>query len=228
MSTPLAYLSAVSVGAVIAAVLCVGCRRWPGAWVGRAGRAIAAILAVDAVVFAGTPLVEGHWSVRSSLPLALCDVALVVAAIACWSPGWSLGVELAYYWGLAGTLQAVLTPDLGAGYPSTWVLPVRGWPPWRRDCGPLPGGGPAARPPSRIGATSLRDHGGLRRVRWGVRLAHRIELHVPRRAPENPSLLSVLAPWPWYLFTATAVAFALLVVLDLPFLRDDEHRPARA
>ena len=36
--------------------------------------------------------------------------------------------------------------------------------------------------------------------------------------PENPSLLSVLAPWPWYLFTATAVAFALLVVLDLPFL----------
>ncbi len=115
MSTPLAYWTAVSAGAVIAALLCVGCRRWPGAWVRRAGRAIAAILAVDAVVFAGNPLVEGHWSVRSSLPLALCDVALVVAAIACWSPGWSLGVELTYYWGLAGTLQAVLTPDLGAG-----------------------------------------------------------------------------------------------------------------
>lgn len=117
MSTPLAYWTAVAAGAVIAALLRLGCRRWPGGWVGWAGRAIAAILALDALVFAGTPMIQGHWSVRDSLPLALCDVALVVAAIACWSPGWSLGVELTYYWGLAGTLQAVLTPDLGAGFP---------------------------------------------------------------------------------------------------------------
>lgn len=37
------------------------------------------------------------------------------AAIACWWPQWLLDVELTYFWGLAGTLMAVVTPDLSAG-----------------------------------------------------------------------------------------------------------------
>ena len=39
--------------------------------------------------------------------------------------------------------------------------------------------------------------------------------------PENPSLLSILGPWPWYLLSATGVAIVLFAVLDAPF------RPAR-
>ena len=53
----------------------------------------------------------------ASLPLALCNLALLVAAVACWEPSWHLAVELTYFWGLAGTLQAVVTPDLDAGFP---------------------------------------------------------------------------------------------------------------
>lgn len=60
-------------------------------------------------------MVQGGWSVRTSLPRALCDVALVVAAIGCRWPSWVVGVELTYFWGLTGTLQAVITPDLSAG-----------------------------------------------------------------------------------------------------------------
>ena len=65
------------------------------------------------------PLAEGEvrWSVQTSLPLAPCDLALFVAAIACWWPRWLLAVELTYFWGLAGTLQAVITPDLSASFP---------------------------------------------------------------------------------------------------------------
>ncbi len=53
----------------------------------------------------------------ASLPLALCNLALLVAAVACWEPSWHLAVELTYFWGLAGAMQAVVTPDLGAGFP---------------------------------------------------------------------------------------------------------------
>ncbi|MBE3075747.1 MAG: hypothetical protein IMZ75_12535, partial [Actinobacteria bacterium] len=33
------------------------------------------------------------------------------------------------------------------------------------------------------------------------------------------SLLSVLGPWPWYILSAAAVAFVLLLILDAPFHR---------
>jgi len=45
-------------------------------------------MVVDAVLFVSLPVADGRWSVQASLPLALCDVALIVAAIACWWPQW--------------------------------------------------------------------------------------------------------------------------------------------
>ena len=55
-------------------------------------------------------------SARTDLPLALCNVAVLVAAAACW---WQVPVlvELTWVRGMAGTLQAVVTPDLSSGYP---------------------------------------------------------------------------------------------------------------
>ena len=37
------------------------------------------------------------------------------------------------------------------------------------------------------------------------------------RGPGQPSLLSVLGPWPWYLLSAAGVAIVLFAVLDAPF-----------
>ena len=117
MSTPGAYWVAVALGALVCVTLCLACRRWPGPWVVWAGRAISLVLALDAVVYVIVPVVESRWSVHASLPLALCNLALPVAAVACWWPSWYLAVELTYFWGLAGALQAVVTPDLTAGFP---------------------------------------------------------------------------------------------------------------
>ena len=117
VSAPAAYWVAVAVGIGVCATLCAACRRRPGPWVVWAGRAISLVLALDAVVFVIVPLTDGSWSVRASLPLALCNLALLVAAVACWEPSWLLAVELTYFWGLAGALQAVATPDLAAGFP---------------------------------------------------------------------------------------------------------------
>ncbi|MEY2481279.1 MAG: hypothetical protein QOI04_2206 [Verrucomicrobiota bacterium] len=53
---------------------------------------------------------------QNTLPLQLCDWGMFVIIVAMWreSLRW---LEVAYFWGIGGTLQAVLTPNLHFGFP---------------------------------------------------------------------------------------------------------------
>lgn len=219
MSTPLAYWTAVAIGSVGMAVLCLTSRRRPGPWVRWAGRGIALTLAADALIFLATPLVQGRWSLHTSLPLSLCDLALVAAAVTCWWPQWLLGVELTYYWGLTGTVQAVVTPDLGAGFPQLQFFQF--------VVGHL--GIVVAALYLVVGLGIEPRQGSALRV-FGMTAAYALFLglfdwatgsnYMYLAAPPNrTTLLSVLGPWPWYLFSAAAVAIVLLMLLELPFRR---------
>ena len=59
----------------------------------------------------------GQFKAVDLLPMQLCDwatVAVIVALVTC-----RYGVyEIAYFWGMAGTLQAILTPNLPEDFPS--------------------------------------------------------------------------------------------------------------
>jgi hypothetical integral membrane protein (TIGR02206 family) len=50
------------------------------------------------------------------LPLQLCDWAMIVIVVALWT-GSRRWLEIAYFWGIGGTLQALLTPNLRFGFP---------------------------------------------------------------------------------------------------------------
>jgi hypothetical integral membrane protein (TIGR02206 family) len=50
------------------------------------------------------------------LPLQLCDWGMAVVIVAMWT-GNQRWFEVAYFWGIGGTLQAVLTPNLRFGFP---------------------------------------------------------------------------------------------------------------
>jgi hypothetical integral membrane protein (TIGR02206 family) len=50
------------------------------------------------------------------LPMQLCDWAMLVIIVAMWTGNRSW-FEVAYFWGIGGTLQAVLTPNLAYGFP---------------------------------------------------------------------------------------------------------------
>lgn len=225
MSTPLAYWVAVAAGAAITVALGLACRRRPGPWVRWAGRAIAATLAADAIVFVARPMVEGGWSVEDSLPLALCDVALVVAAAACWFPGQALLVELTYFWGLTGTLQAVLTPDLAVGFPHLeffeFVVGHVGI--VVAACYLVVGLRIVPRPGSvtRVFTITVAYAGFLGAFDW-LTGSNYMFLAAP---PRSASLLSVLGPWPWYIVSASGVALVMLVLLDAPFRRSRRLEP---
>jgi hypothetical integral membrane protein (TIGR02206 family) len=198
-------------------VLCVCARRRPGRWTAVAARCLGALLVVDAIVFATDPVLTGTWSARSSLPLALCDVALLVAAAACWWPTRLLLVELTWFWGLAGTLQAVATPDLSVGFPHIEFFEY--------VVGHL--GIVIAALYLVVGLGYRPRAGAVRRVflitviyTAFVGLVDALtggDYMFLASRPVHWSLLSVLGPWPWYILSAAALALVLLLILDAPF-----------
>lgn len=58
---------------------------------------------------------------QQALPFQLCDWAMVTVIVALLTgrERWS---EVSYFWGIGGTLQAILTPNLPVGFPSVRFL----------------------------------------------------------------------------------------------------------
>ena len=77
---------------------------------------ISALLLINyvAYVFIARDFGVDHW--YKLLPLQLCDWAMIVIIGALWS-GNRRWLEVAYFWGIGGTLQALITPNLRFGFP---------------------------------------------------------------------------------------------------------------
>jgi hypothetical integral membrane protein (TIGR02206 family) len=220
--TPVPYLLAVLLALGAGIALCVCARRRPGHWTVVAARVIALVLASDAISFIVAEIVARTWSPATDLPLALCDAAVLVAAAACW---WRTPVlvELTYFWGLAGTLQAVITPDLNVGFPhliffqylaghlgivvAAFYLVV--------------GLRIAPRPGSVMKTFAITlAYSGFVGLVDALSGANYMFL---RRPPGNWTLLNLLGPWPWYIASAAGVAIVLFAALDLPFYLARRH-----
>lgn len=78
--------------------------------------AISALLLINyvAYLFVARQLGVAAW--QKMLPMQLCDWAMIVIIGALWS-GNRRWLEVAYFWGIGGTLQAIITPNLQFGFP---------------------------------------------------------------------------------------------------------------
>ena len=77
---------------------------------------ISALLLINYVAYL---IVARHFGVTSwqkALPMQLCDWAMFVIIVALWT-GNRRWLEIAYFWGIGGTLQALITPNLAFGFP---------------------------------------------------------------------------------------------------------------
>jgi hypothetical integral membrane protein (TIGR02206 family) len=201
---------------VVATGLTAAARRWPGRWVLVANWVLAALLAGATAAWLTTTFVGQPFSWATSLPLPLCDMATVVTIAALVTRrAWLC--EVNYFWGLAGTLQAVLTPDLHAPFPSaeffeytvahTGIVTAAIFLVVGQRIVPRRG---AAKRTLVITMAYCAFVGGVDGLTGGdyMFLLHK---------PDATTLLSVLGPWPWYLFSALGVAVVLLAVLDAPW-----------
>jgi hypothetical integral membrane protein (TIGR02206 family) len=223
--TPSVYWPSVLFAVLFGAVLCTAALRRPGPWRTAAGRAIAIVLVAEVISWELDFVVHGTWSAQASLPFNLCDITALIAAGACW---WQtpLLVELTYFWGLAGTLQAVITPDIGVPFPYLGFF--------NYDVEHL--GIVLAAVFLVVGCRIYPRPGAWKRV-FGITLVYTAfvgavdaitggDYMFLRAPPPYWSLLQVMGPWPWYILSATAVALVLLLVLDAPFRRSRRVRVA--
>jgi len=201
---------------VVAVLLCLAARRAPGRWIDVVAATIAVALLIAELSWQPYVLANQTWSVGTSLPVQLCDVAGFVAAAALlWRQ--LLLVEVAWFWGLGGTLQAVLTPDLKDHFPSFPYLQFY----VTHDLVIL------AALFLVIGLALQPRPGAVRRIflltlGFAV-LVGLIDLATGgnymylRQVPAGGSLLSLMGPWPWYIVTGSLLTLVVLAILDAPF-----------
>ncbi len=178
--------------------------------------ALAAAIAADEIAWYVYTVARGWVHPPFDLPLDLCDVVIWLTVYALVVPrAWAL--DVVYYLGLAGSGMAVLTPDVGAEFPS------------------YPGvkffvahGGVVVSILFLVWTGALRPRRGswwrvflyvnvyaafvaLFDARYGTNYMYL------REKPQSGTLLDFLGSWPWYLLGGEAVALALFSLLYLPF-----------
>ena len=202
--------------AVVAAALCAVARRLPGRWTNVAAAMIALAIVVTELSWQPYVLANHSWSVAFSLPVQLCDVGGFVAAAALlWRQ--ALLVEIAYFWGLGGTVQALLTPDLRDHFPSFPYLQFYA----THDLVVL------AALFLVIGLGLHPRAGAVRRI-FLLTLAFAAAVGLIdlvtggnylylRQVPAQGSLLNVMGSWPWYIVVGAVLTLIVLAILDSPF-----------
>ena len=186
----------------------------------RPGRAIAWALAAVLVIdeAAGLIVAAGHSDARTfcrgGLPLHICDAALFATVIALVARS-GFFFEIAWFWGLGGTLQGLLTPNLDAGFPEfdflRFVI--------------LHGGIVASALFMALGLRMRPRRGAVLRLIlatnvWLAFLAV-VDLLLGAnygflcQAPPRSPLFFL--PWPWYLLLLEAAGVLIVVLLYLPF-----------
>ncbi|MGH8102520.1 MAG: TIGR02206 family membrane protein [Chthoniobacterales bacterium] len=78
--------------------------------------AISALLLINYTAYLIIARQFGATTWTRVLPLQLCDWAMFVIIAALWT-GNRRWLEIAYFWGIGGTLQAIITPNLRFGFP---------------------------------------------------------------------------------------------------------------
>jgi hypothetical integral membrane protein (TIGR02206 family) len=158
-----------------------------------------------------------NWDVRDSLPLQLCDLAIIIAAGAMLLDSRYLRTLL-YFWGIGLSTQAFVTPTLGygVGHPKFWLfwightcivgsavydIVVGGYRPRVRDLLHAVG--------TTLGylVVMLIVNEGIdrlfpnpdRRSNYG---------YVGRAEPRNPTIIDKLGPWPQRLVPLGAIVMA--------------------
>lgn len=161
------------------------------------------------------------------LPLHLCSLFVFLSAYMLVAKHYKI-YEFAYFMGIAGATQALLTPDAGAyGFPhfrafqvmvshgcivtaAVYMTVVEGFrPTWVSYLRVV------------IGTNLYMLFVGL--VNWRLGSNYLFIAH----KPETASLLDVLGPWPWYILAMEALGLVLCLLLYTPFaIRDWQAKRA--
>jgi hypothetical integral membrane protein (TIGR02206 family) len=218
-----AHLGVLACLATISLLMIRRCRRDA-----HSARAKSALTLLTFCCFASYPLNQAAWestggtlSLDAIIPFHLCDIASFLCGFALITRRYLL-CELSYFWGLAGTLQGLLTPNLPYDFPhpvflaffmqhgviviTALLLPLGlGWRP--------------------------RQGGWIRAFAWLLlyavaasllNLALGTNFGCLMRKPTEASLLDIMPEWPGYILCMICVGGLMFYLLALPFKKSGQ------
>lgn len=159
---------------------------------------------------------DGHWDVSFALPLQLCSISLLLCLLLL-ATDWKWLFQIVYFLGIAGAIQALITPELFVGFPHfryfqffithmliIWValfyVFVKGY---------------------RITGMGLWHAFGFLNLAAALAFVGNIvtggNYMFLARKPSNPTLLDMLGPYPHYIIVLELIALLLFLLLYLPW-----------
>jgi hypothetical integral membrane protein (TIGR02206 family) len=209
-------MATVTVIVIATIALVAAARLSPGSWIDVAAWTLAVVIVVNEVSWFVWAWWLGVFTVRDNLPLFLCDIAAFIAAAALITRN-QLLVEITYFWGIAGTAQGIVSPDIPDHFPTYQffqyfiqhgaipaaalflVVGLRMYPrPWAAV---------------RVYALTV----ALVLVDAFVNVLTGGNYMFLREVPPGSNLLDLFGPWPWYIFGGALLAAVFLAALDVPF-----------
>ena len=150
------------------------------------------------------------------LPLHLCGISVILGGVMLWFSSYRL-YEVVYFWGIGGTIAALLTPDVIQGFPHPLFMLFF-----------IGHGLPIMavmfalivmdfRPRAASLLVVLPATAGYAVLIFAFNLAVGTNYLYLLAKPPVPSPLDYFGPWPWYLAGLVVLAIAVCVVLYLPF-----------
>lgn len=189
-------------------------------------RALAIGIVVVTVPLQILQFMPDEWSLRTSLPFQLCDLAWVVAVHALWTRS-VLTSTITYLWGITLTTQAIITPDLVTPFPEprflmfwamhilvVWasfylVLGLRILPTWRTYAQTIAATLVWAAAAMMFNAAVGTNYGYL------------------NGKPAQASALDLLPQWPWYIAVQVVLISAVWALMVWPCVRAREGSAAQ-
>lgn len=161
----------------------------------------------------------GPFDYQTALPLHYCDIATIAGGIALLTRR-PLAIEFVYFFGLAGTLQGLLTPSLQVDFPSPryfhffvihgGVVITALHLVWNRSLHPRIGSVGRMLLATFIYTILVGSVNWLLSTNFGFLCSK----------PPNASLMDHLGPWPWYILSLFGLAALFYTLLDLPFWKE--------
>ncbi len=163
----------------------------------------------------------GRWNIQEHLPLHACSVLIWLAGFMLIFKNYTI-YEFAYFMGIGGAIQALLTPDIG----------IYGFPHFRFFQTFISHGLLVT------SAVYLTVVEGMRPT-WKSLLKVMVVLNLymavvfvinqligsnylfVAHKPYTPSLLDMLPAWPWYIFYFEAIGLVVFLLLYVPFIIKD-------
>jgi hypothetical integral membrane protein (TIGR02206 family) len=189
---------------------------------------LAGLLLADWAAYLGMFYAKGWLALGNVLPLNLCDWATIAVVVTLFAPN-QRSCELSYFWALAGTLLASITPDLEFDFPDvrfiffffyhaiiitsvlylTFALRMR----------------PVEGSIRRVIVWTLSYIAVAGTADWLLGT----DYGFLRAKPQVATLFDSMPPWPWYIAECFVIGVAAMLLLYAPFwIADRLKRPQSA